>query len=151
VQHALDEGLKQCAGGGNGSRYLVLLSDGGATAGPSRMARLRPGTRPPGKKLPAAQRPKTYIFGVGDDANLPLLRLLSREDGVLEQVLSTEPMEFKLIPSSLNRQKPGGPVAAGCSVRRRRRRRLSLQDSSFFSSLAAMGGALSEAEAGRGF
>src|SRR6267154_1595097 len=34
VQHVLDEGLKQCAGGGNASSsYLVLLSDGGATRG----------------------------------------------------------------------------------------------------------------------
>src|SRR5260370_35943188 len=46
--------------------------------------------------MPEAQRPKTYIFGVGDDANMPLVRLLAKEDGVLEQVLSTEPMEFKL-------------------------------------------------------
>jgi len=33
---------------------------------------------------------------VGDDANLPLLRMLARNSGVLENVLSTEPMEFKL-------------------------------------------------------
>ena len=42
------------------------------------------------------QRPRTYIFAVGDDANLPLFRMLAQEDGVLENVLSTEPIEFKL-------------------------------------------------------
>jgi len=96
VQHVLDEGLKQCAGGGNGGRYLVLLSDGGATRGPIQNGKIAAWYETAWKKLPAAQRPKTYIFGVGDDANLPLLHLLSREDGVLEQVLSTEPMQFKL-------------------------------------------------------
>ncbi len=43
-----------------------------------------------------AQRPHTYILAVGDDANLPLFRLLARQDGLVEHVLSTEPMEFKL-------------------------------------------------------
>jgi Ca-activated chloride channel family protein len=96
VQHVLDEGLKQCAGGGSGSRYLVLLSDGGATRGPIQNGKIAAWYESAWKKLPEAQRPKTYIFGVGDDANMPLLRLLAREDGVLEQILSTEPMEFKL-------------------------------------------------------
>src|SRR5208282_1391566 len=48
------------------------------------------------KALAATERPKTYIFGVGDDANLPLLKMLAREDGVLESVLSTDPVDFKL-------------------------------------------------------
>jgi Ca-activated chloride channel family protein len=96
VQHVLDEGLKQCAVGGSGSRYLVLLSDGGATRGPIQNGKIAAWYESALKKLPEAQRPKTYIFGVGDDANMPLLRLLAREDGVLEQILSTEPMEFKL-------------------------------------------------------
>jgi Ca-activated chloride channel family protein len=96
VQHALEEGLKQCSGGGNGSRYLVLLSDGGATRGSIQNGKIAAWYDAAWKKLPDARRPKTYIFGVGDDANLPLLRLLAREDGVLEQVLSTEPLDFKL-------------------------------------------------------
>jgi len=96
LQHALDDGLKQCAGGGSGSRYLVLLTDGGATRGPIQNGKIAAWYEGAWKKLPDAQRPKTYIFGAGDDANLPLLRLLVREDGVLEQVLSTEPIEFKL-------------------------------------------------------
>jgi Ca-activated chloride channel family protein len=96
LQHVLDEGLKQCAGGGTGSRYLLLLSDGGATRGPIQNGKIAAWYETAWRKLPESHRPKTYIFGVGDDANLPLLRLLAREDGVLEQILSTEPMEFKL-------------------------------------------------------
>jgi Ca-activated chloride channel family protein len=96
LQQVLDDSLKQCAGGGSGSRYLVLLSDGGATRGPIQNGKIAAWYETAWKRLPEAQRPKTYIFGVGDDANLPLLRLLAREDGVLEQVLSTEPLDFKL-------------------------------------------------------
>jgi Ca-activated chloride channel family protein len=96
LQHALDYGLKQCAGVASGSRYLVLFSDGGATRGLIQNGQLAAWYETSWKHLPEAQRPKTYVFGVGDDANLPLLRLLAREDGVLEQVLSTEPLDFKL-------------------------------------------------------
>ena len=138
VQHVLDEGLKQCAGGGNGSRYLVLLSDGGATRGPIQNGKIEAWYETARKKLPAAQRPRTYIFGVGDDANLPLLRLLSREDGVLEQVLSTEPMEFKLnsFLSKIGRSPVGQlrvdvPSDAGIDAV------YPLQDSAFSGSLAA--------------
>src|SRR6266478_7482643 len=138
VQHVLDEGLKQCAGGGNGSRYLVLLSDGGATRGPIQNGKIAAWYETAWKKLPAAQRPKTYIFGVGDDANLPLLRLLSREDGVLEQVLSTEPIEFKLnsFLSKIGRSPVGQlrldvPSDAGIDAV------YPLQDSAFSGSLAA--------------
>ena len=46
--------------------------------------------------MPEARRPRTYIFGVGDDANLPLLKMLARQDGLLENVDSTEPLDFKL-------------------------------------------------------
>ncbi len=138
VQHVLDEGLKQCAGGGNGSRYLVLLSDGGATRGPIQNGKIAAWYETAWKKLPAAQRPRTYIFGVGDDANLPLLRLLSREDGVLEQVLSTEPMEFKLnsFLSKIGRSPVGQlrvdvPSDAGIDAV------YPLQDSAFSGSLSA--------------
>jgi len=137
VQHVLDEGLKQCAGGGNGC-YLVLLSDGGATRGPIQNGKIAAWYETAWKKLPAAQRPKTYIFGVGDDANLPLLRLLSREDGVLEQVLSTEPMEFKLnsFLSKIGRSPVGQlrlDVASDAGIDGV----YSLQGSSFSGSLAA--------------
>lgn len=138
VQHALDEGLKQCAGGGGGSCYLVLLSDGGATRGPIQNGKIASWYQTAWKKLPEAQRPKTYIFGVGDDANTPLLRLLAKEDGVLEQVLSTEPMEFKLnsFLSKIGRSPLGQlrldlPSQAGIDAV------YPLQDSAFPGSLAA--------------
>jgi Ca-activated chloride channel family protein len=94
LQKALEEGLRQSSLGG--SSYLILLSDGGATRGPIQNGRLAAWYEATWKQIPAANRPRTYIFGVGDDANLPLLKLLAREDGVLESVLSTEPIEFKL-------------------------------------------------------
>jgi Ca-activated chloride channel homolog len=96
LERALTDGLQQSASGGGGSRYLVLLSDGGATRGPIQNGKIASGYESRWKHLPEAQRPKTYIFGVGDDANLPLLRMLARQDGLLEQVLSTEPIDFKL-------------------------------------------------------
>ena len=40
--------------------------------------------------------PRLNIFAVGDDANLPLLRLLAQSDGLLENVLSSEPVQPKL-------------------------------------------------------
>jgi Ca-activated chloride channel homolog len=95
LQRALQESLKQCASSG-GKPYLILLSDGEATAGPIQNGKLAAWYEAAWKQLQPTARPKTYIFGVGDDANLPLLKLLAREDGVLENVLSTEPMEFKL-------------------------------------------------------
>src|SRR6185369_12137719 len=48
------------------------------------------------KSLPELNRPRTYIYAVGDDANLPLLKMMARNEGVLESVLSTESSEFKL-------------------------------------------------------
>jgi Ca-activated chloride channel family protein len=43
-----------------------------------------------------ATHPRTNIFAVGDDANLPLLKLLAQNNGLLENVLSTEPVAAKL-------------------------------------------------------
>jgi len=95
IQKALREALKESSAP-TGSPYLVLLSDGGATEGQIRNAELAAWYEDEWKRLPETSRPKTYIFGVGDDANLPLFKLLTREDGVLENVLSTEPLDFKL-------------------------------------------------------
>lgn len=95
LQKALQEGLRQ-SGAGGGNPYIVLLSDGGATAGLIRNAKLAAWYEGQWKSLPGTSRPRTYIFGVGDDANLPLFKLLARQDGVLENVLSTEPLDFKL-------------------------------------------------------
>ena len=95
LQRALEEALRESSTSG-ADPYLVLLSDGGATKGVIRNTKLAAWYETKWKRLPEANRPKTYILGVGDDANLPLLKLLAREDGVLENVLSTEPLEFKL-------------------------------------------------------
>jgi Ca-activated chloride channel family protein len=138
LQRALDAGLQQCTGATTGNPYLVLLSDGGATRGTIQNGKLAAWYETNWKRLPEAQRPKTYIFGVGDDANLPLLRMLARQDGLLEQVLSTEPMEFKLnsFLSKIGRSPVGqlrleiSPEAAVDTV-------YPLQDSAFAGSLAA--------------
>jgi Ca-activated chloride channel family protein len=42
------------------------------------------------------RQPHTDVFAVGDDANLPLLRSLARNNGFVEPVLSTEPIDFHL-------------------------------------------------------
>jgi Ca-activated chloride channel homolog len=95
LQMALEAGLRQSAQAGAGA-YLILLSDGGATRGPIQNGKIASWYAAAWKQLPESQRPHTYIFGVGDDANLPLLHMLAGEDGLLEHVLSTEPMDFKL-------------------------------------------------------
>jgi len=96
IQRALQTGLDQAAAPGASNTYLVILSDGGATRGPIQNRKLAASYAAAWKQLPDTQRPRTYILAVGDDANLPLFRMLAQQDGVLEHVLSTEPMEFKL-------------------------------------------------------
>lgn len=138
LQRALNDGLKQCAAGGSDSRYLILLSDGGATRGPIQNGKLAAWYEAGWKKLSDTQRPKTYLFGVGDDANLPLLRMLARQGGLLENVLSTEPIDFKLnsFLSKIGRSPVGQlrvetPQDAGIDAV------YPLQDSAFSGSLAA--------------
>ena len=95
----LQQALKFALGQFNntqGSPYLVLLTDGGATRGTIRSGHLAKWYSDQWKQLPEAARPHTYVFAVGDDANLPLLRMVSRNEGAMENVLSTEPVEFKL-------------------------------------------------------
>ena len=46
--------------------------------------------------MAAKQRPRTYVFAVGDDANVALLKLFARNGGLMEHVRSTEPIDFKL-------------------------------------------------------
>jgi Ca-activated chloride channel family protein len=96
LQEVLQAGLQQCSSARGAHPYLILLSDGGATRGPIQNGKLASWYEESWKHLPQAQRPRTYIFGVGDGANLPLLSVLARQDGLLEHVLSTEPVEFKL-------------------------------------------------------
>lgn len=91
---ALTAGLAQCAGV-QGDGILVLLSDGNSDVGESVL---------PGKIATAytkqwkglARPPHTDVFAIGDDADLGLLRLLARNDGLLEHVLSTEPLDVHL-------------------------------------------------------
>ena len=96
VQRALDAGLDQAASPMAKNSYLVILSDGGATRGPIQNSKIAANYSAKWQQLPENQRPRMYIFAVGDDANLPLFRMLTQPDGVLEHVLSTEPIEFKL-------------------------------------------------------
>lgn len=96
VLASLDAGLEQCAEQAGRSKYLVLISDGGATRGPIADRTIANRYALAWKRLPEAERPRTFIFGVGDDANAPLLRMLAQNDGVFERVLSTEPMGFEL-------------------------------------------------------
>ena len=91
MDQALSAGLAQAAGS-NASLYL--FTDGNSDRGSTVLTR----------KIAAAyadswsrsSHPRTNIFAVGDDANLPLLRLLAKNDGLLENVLSTEPLQPKL-------------------------------------------------------
>ena len=95
LQQALTDSLQQAAAG-DGERYIVLLGDGGATRGTIHTGRLAEWYESQLAPIPLARRPRTYVFGVGDDANLRLLRMLGGDDGVVEWVRSTEPIEFKL-------------------------------------------------------
>jgi Ca-activated chloride channel family protein len=96
LQRALQAALQQCSASGISGAYLVLLSDGGATRGPIQNGTLAGWYAENWQRLLVTQRPRTYVYGVGDDANLPLLNVLARQGGLLEHVLSTEPAEFKL-------------------------------------------------------
>ncbi len=132
---------------GGTSPYLILLSDGGATRGPIQNGKLASWYAESWKHLPENQRPRTYVLGVGDDANLPLLSVLARQDGLLEHVLSTEPAEFKLnsFLSKIGRSPVGelnlavAPESAVDTV-------YPLQDSTFSGSLASWVGRYQTAE-----
>jgi Ca-activated chloride channel family protein len=138
LQRALQAGLQQAGSESASNSYLVLLSDGGATHGPVLNSKLAAWYVTSWSQLPPTQRPRTYILAIGDDANLPLFRMLAHQDGVLEQVLSTEPMEFKLnsFLSKIGRSPIGqlqltmDPATSADSVYR-------LQDAAFAGSIAS--------------
>jgi Ca-activated chloride channel homolog len=92
LQKALDAALAQSGP----ETYLVLLSDGGATRGIIQNGKLAAWYETKWKQKPANQRPRTYVYAVGDDANMPLLKMLARNEGVTEWVRSTENADFKL-------------------------------------------------------
>jgi Ca-activated chloride channel family protein len=146
LQRALDEGLRQSSNSA-GKLYLVLLSDGGATRGTIQNGKLAAWYETAWKRLPEASRPKTYIFGVGDDANLPLLKMLAREDGVLESVLSTEPMDFKLSSflSKIGRS-PVGQLQLNITPETAVDSLYALQDSAFAGSMATWVGRFQKAQ-----
>jgi Ca-activated chloride channel family protein len=98
LQMVLDKGLGQFnqPGATAEGSALVLLTDGEATRGLIKTGKLADWYASKWKQIPPERRPKTDVFAVGDDANLPLLRMLSRNGGVMEQLLSTEPVDYKL-------------------------------------------------------
>ncbi|HEX6804576.1 MAG TPA: VIT and VWA domain-containing protein [Terriglobales bacterium] len=138
LQKALATGLQQAALPDARNTYLVLLSDGGATRGPIQNGKIAAWYESAWKRLQGVQRPHTYILAIGDDANLPLLRMLARNDGVLEQVLSTEPMEFKLSSflSKIGRS-PVGDLALAVDPSTAVNAVYPLQDATFSGSLAS--------------
>jgi Ca-activated chloride channel homolog len=93
VQAALDAALAQPF---SHDPYVVVLGDLGATRGIIQNGKLAEWYTAKWRLAPEAKRPRTYVFGIGDDVNLPLARMLARNNGVLESVRSTEPIEFKL-------------------------------------------------------
>jgi Ca-activated chloride channel family protein len=93
LQRALTAALGQTTAS---DPYLMLISDGGATDGAIQTGKLAAWYAAEWSKHPPAQRPHTLVFGVGDDANLPLLRMLASHNGYVDWVRSTEPIEFKL-------------------------------------------------------
>ena len=93
MQAALDAALAQPFAH---DPYIVVFGDLGATRGILQNGKLAEWYSAKWKQTPEARRPRTYVFAIGDDANLPLARMLARNNGVLESVRSTEPIDFKL-------------------------------------------------------
>jgi Ca-activated chloride channel family protein len=90
---------------------LVLFTDGGASEGEIRSGKIADAYA---KKWAASRKPRTFIFATGDDANVNLLRALSRNDGLLETINSTETPDFKLnaFLSKLQRRPTAGLALA---------------------------------------
>ena len=93
LQRALAAGLAQAA---PNEPYLMLIGDGGATEGTVHGGKLAAWYSAAWSKLNTPQRPRTLVFGLGDDANLLLLQQLAANNGFFEWVRSTEPIDFKL-------------------------------------------------------
>jgi Ca-activated chloride channel family protein len=151
LQRALEAGLAQC-GQGSANNYLVLLTDGSATRGSILSGKLSAWYAEKWKALPEGSRPKLFVFAVGDDANLPLLRLLTRNDGLLENVLSTEPTEFKLnaFVAKMN-MNPIGQLGLTVSPQTSLDLVYPLQDTSFAGSMASWVGQYKAAQKGVSF
>ena len=91
VQAALDAAIGQRF---ENDSYIVVLGDLGATRGIIQNGKLAQWYA--GRWKQAALHPQTYVFAAGDDANLPLGKMLAANGGVFESVRSTEPVDFKL-------------------------------------------------------
>ena len=89
---ALDRALGQAGP----NAYVVLFSDGGANQGTIQNARLFSAFNAKWSQIAAAQRPRMFVFAVGDDANLPLLKQIGSANGVFEWARSSEPVDFKI-------------------------------------------------------
>jgi Ca-activated chloride channel family protein len=92
-ERALGAALAQAA---PSEPYLMLISDGGATEGTVQNGKLSAWYAAEWRKRAPDRRPHTLVLGIGDDANLPLLRMLASHNGYFDWVRSTEPVEFKL-------------------------------------------------------
>ena len=90
---------------------LVLFTDGGASDGEIRSGKIAAAYA---AKWAASKKPRTFVFAVGDDANVNLLRALARNDGLLETINSTETPDFKLnaFLSKLQRRPAAGLALA---------------------------------------
>ena len=93
LQRALASALQQTSAN---QSYVMLVSDGGATEGAINNGKLAAWYAAEWRTHPPGERPHTLVLGVGDDANLPLLRLLASNNGYFDWVRSTEPLAFKL-------------------------------------------------------
>ncbi|MBL8173143.1 MAG: VWA domain-containing protein [Bryobacterales bacterium] len=93
LQGALETALSQSSGRNS---FLVMIGDGGSTRGIVHNGKFASWYNARWQQMPAPARPHTYVFGIGDDANLPLLKMLARNNGIMEWVRTTEPIEFKL-------------------------------------------------------
>jgi Ca-activated chloride channel family protein len=80
----------------SGDPYLFQLTDGGSTLEAARNDRLLGLYQSQFGELPEGRRPRMFTLAIGDDANLPLLRLITGSSGVFEHIRSTEPLDFKL-------------------------------------------------------
>ena len=89
---ALDRALAQAGA----NAYVVLFTDGGSTQGTVQNARLVSNFNAQWTRLAEQQRPRMFVFAVGDDANLPVLRQVSSANGLFEWARSTEPVDFKI-------------------------------------------------------
>jgi Ca-activated chloride channel family protein len=95
---------------------IVLFTDGGASEGEIRSGKIADAYA---KKWAVSRKPRTFVFAAGDDANVNLLRALSRNDGVLETINSTETPDFKLnafLSKLQRRPEPGLTIAADANL-----------------------------------